>query len=73
MSKLYTTLFLLFGIVSISFAQLPSTNLYSFKMNQVTDSLFIFSQPKFLTAFNQQGYNNQPKFINNEEIYFTVK
>ena len=73
MSKLYATLILGFGIFSISFAQLPATNLYYFKMNQVTDSLFIFSQPKFLTAFNQQGYNNQPKFINNEEIYFTVK
>ena len=70
----------LFSLIIISFftsglmkAQLPATNLYKFQMRQVTDSLFVFSKPQFLTNFNKQGYNNQPTFISDNEIYLTVK
>lgn len=53
-------------------AQLPNTNIYLFQMEQKGDSSFLFSNPQFLTAFNSSGYNNQPSFISNDEIYFSM-
>ncbi|MEL6923185.1 MAG: hypothetical protein AAFO94_03985, partial [Bacteroidota bacterium] len=59
--------------LSVLHAQLPATNLYAFDMKQVTDQVFEFSNPQFLTGFNKMGYNNQPNFISDDEIYLTVK
>ncbi len=53
-------------------AQLPNTNIYLFQMEQQGDSSFLFKKPQFLTAFNSRGYNNQPSFISNDEIYFSM-
>lgn len=52
-------------------AQLPQSNIYLFEMAQVTDSIFQFSQPQYLTAFNAKGYNNQPSFFTNDELYIS--
>ncbi len=61
-------------ISSTSFAQqLPNTNLLLFDLNQKTDSIFQFSNPKFITGFNPNGYNNQPFFMSDNEIYLTVQ
>jgi len=54
-------------------AQLPNTNVYLLKMEQVDDSLFNFTNPQFLTGFNSRGYNNQPHFISNNELYISVE
>lgn len=54
-----------------AFAQLPQSNIYLFNMRQVSDSLFEFTQPHYLTAFNPTGYNNQPSFFNNDELYIS--
>lgn len=54
-------------------AQLPNTNIYLFEKKQLTDSIFLFSKPQFLTAFNLYGYNNQPHFINQDELYITAQ
>ncbi len=54
-----------------AFAQLPQSNIYLFNMRQVSDSLFEFTQPRYLTAFNPTGYNNQPSFFNNDELYIS--
>ncbi len=54
-------------------AQLPQSNVYLFNLRQLTDSTFEFSRPRYLTAFNSNGYNNQPVFISNTEIYLTVQ
>lgn len=51
--------------------QLPHTNLFAFAMKRENDS-FSFSQPRFLTAFNSRGYNNQPFFWNNNELFVTI-
>ncbi|MEM6964382.1 MAG: hypothetical protein AAF573_06425 [Bacteroidota bacterium] len=56
----------------ISLAQLPNTNIYLFKMEQLNDSLFLFKNPQLLTGFNSDGYNNQPTFISNNEVYFSM-
>ncbi len=53
--------------------QLPNTNILLFNLEQKTDSIFLFSNPKFLTGFNTQGYNNQPCFMSNDELYLTVQ
>jgi hypothetical protein len=52
-------------------AQLPSTNLYLLSMSKYGDSIAL-SSPKFLTDFNNGGYNNQPHFSTNNELYFTA-
>ncbi len=54
-------------------AQLPTSNVYMFDLTQTSDSTFEFSKPRYLTAFNPNGYNNQPVFLNNNEIYLTVQ
>ena len=56
----------------IASAQLPNTNIYLFQMEQQGDSSFLFKDPQFLTNFNSKGYNNQPSFISNDEIYFSM-
>lgn len=53
--------------------KLPTTNVYLFDMKQETDSTFRFEKPLFLTGFNVDGYNNQPTFVSNDEIYLTVQ
>lgn len=54
-------------------AQLQTSNIYMFNMKQVSDSVFQFSNPQYLTAFNATGYNNQPEFFNNDELYITCQ
>jgi len=54
-------------------AQLPNTNIYLFEKKQITDSIFLFSKPQFITAFNMDGYNNQPHFVNSNELYITAQ
>ena len=50
---------------NIAFTQLPNTNIYLFQMEQQSDSLFNFVNPKFLTEFNSDGYNNDYFAISN--------
>lgn len=54
-------------------AQLPQSNIYVFKMQQLTDSIFEFSEPQYLTAFNANGYNSQPAFFTNDELYISAQ
>ncbi len=54
-------------------AQLPQTEAYLFDMRQVNDQLYNFTNPKYLTAFNPRGYNNQPHFVDERTLYLTVQ
>ena len=60
-------------ILSISYVsgQLPSSNIYAFKIKRVGGN-YKLSQPKFLTDFNPNGYNNQPHFVSDTEIYIST-
>lgn len=60
---------MLSGLVAL--AQLPQSNIYLFQVKQVTDSLYEFTEPQYLTAFNPNGYNNQPSFFSNDELYIS--
>ena len=52
---------------------LPNTNIYLFDFQQPTDSTFEFSNPKYLTDFNNLGYNNQPHFTDTDVLFITVQ
>lgn len=54
-------------LLSVSLgAQWPTANLYHFRMGPEG-----LSDPLMLTAFNRNGYNNQPWFLNDQEILLT--
>ncbi|MFT5168885.1 MAG: hypothetical protein ACI8P3_004130 [Saprospiraceae bacterium] len=69
-------LFLLLGFLYCFTAkaqQLPNSNIMLFELNQKNDSTFLFNNPQYLTNFNKDGYNNQPYFITDNELYITVQ
>lgn len=51
-------------------AQLPASRLFSFELAVDSDSTII-SKPKYLSYFNESGYNNQPYFLNDEDLVVT--
>ena len=57
---------------SLSGQDLPTSNIYLFDIEQA-DSIYLFKNPKHLTAFNSRGYNNQPSFLSNTELLFTMQ
>ncbi|MBX2926350.1 MAG: hypothetical protein KF852_00825 [Saprospiraceae bacterium] len=52
-------------------AQLRPTHVYLFDVRQMNDTVYEFAKPKFLTAFNPNGYNNHPAFFSNTELYIS--
>lgn len=52
-------------------AQLPQSNIYLFNMQRTADTVWEFTQPRFLTGFNPEGYNNQPEFFSENELYIS--
>jgi hypothetical protein len=59
------------GFGTLSAQNLPNTDIYLLQVVQ-EDTTLNFGKPKFLTAFNLKGYNNQPCFLSNEELLITV-
>jgi hypothetical protein len=51
---------------------LPKTQVFSFEM-QRDGAGFEFKNCRYLTAFNAFGYNNQPFWVNNNELYLSVQ
>lgn len=54
-------------------AQTTSSNLYLFDIRVNKDTVYAISQPRYLTSFNPQGYNNHPAFFAADNIYLSVK
>ncbi|MFN0213475.1 MAG: hypothetical protein ACKVT2_04400 [Saprospiraceae bacterium] len=44
-----------------------------FSLTKTADSTWRPDAPRFLTAFNRGGYNNQPNFFNNNELWITAQ
>lgn len=44
-----------------------------FSLTKTADSTWRPDVPRFLTAFNRGGYNNQPNFFGNNELWLTVQ
>jgi hypothetical protein len=59
--------------VTLTAQKLPTSNVYLFDIKIDADSVYQFTNPTYLTAFNSKGYNNQPCFINDDELYLTVQ
>ncbi len=70
MRKSLILMFLL-GLSLPLLAQLPQSNIFLFDIQQKSDTNFTFSNPRYLTSFNSNGYNNQPHFFSNNELYIS--
>ncbi len=65
---------LLFILISLSFSltgQLPQNDLILFDFKKVEDA-YMIDNPRLLTAFNPDSYNNQPSFFDANSIYFSA-
>ena len=51
-------------------AQLPTSNIFLFDY-ELSKGKIVFKNPKFLTDFNSDGYNNQPYFLSAGKILIT--
>jgi hypothetical protein len=61
------------GLCFSAFAQnIPVTNLYMFQL-ATKDGKVILTNPIFASKFNPDGYNNQPSFFSEDEVYVTVQ
>ncbi|HMO38306.1 MAG TPA: hypothetical protein PKC76_03320 [Saprospiraceae bacterium] len=52
---------------------IQKSNVYVFDLKQYNDSTFQLSQPRYLTAFNSNGYNNHPAFFSKNELCLSVQ
>ncbi|MEM1328546.1 MAG: hypothetical protein AAGI23_21500 [Bacteroidota bacterium] len=59
--------------LSNSVAQDLESNVYLFDMKRKSDREFALDNPTYLTYFNPTGYNNQPMFVNDDELFVTVR
>lgn len=73
MFKYKISFFFCFIISVAAFAQLPKSNIYLFDIKQDDGGKMSFTNPRYLTHFNADGYNNTPSFFTNNELYISVK
>jgi len=57
-------------VASATMAQLPTTDLYMISMTNNGQKISV-TDPLYLSGFNPDGYNNQPYFINPNQLYIT--
>ncbi len=72
MQRIALLALLIFACISMQ-AQTPRSNVFLFDVRKASDTLYKLTKPRFLTAFNARGYNNQPAFFSNNELYITVQ
>ncbi|MBL7794132.1 MAG: hypothetical protein JNK77_17515 [Saprospiraceae bacterium] len=72
MQRIAVVFLLICVCVSVQ-AQTPRSNVFLFDVRKASDTLYKLTKPRFLTAFNARGYNNQPAFFSNNELYITVQ
>lgn len=69
-----TFLSVLFALpAAFSAQQLPAFQVLLFRLDKSAEGLWQPTAPRFLTAYNPRGYNNQPAFFPGGEIYLTVQ
>lgn len=71
--KMLLSLGIMVGSACVLAQKLNHHDLIWCNLAKGTDSLWRPGAPHFLTAFNRQGYNNQPCFFSNNELYFTAQ
>ncbi|MEN0004323.1 MAG: hypothetical protein AAF798_09275 [Bacteroidota bacterium] len=70
MRKLFFLAFLLFFAAQAQ-AQLQKTQVFLFDIEPIADTSYRFSNPRYLTGFNANGYNNHPSFVNDSLVYIS--
>ncbi|MBK8427121.1 MAG: hypothetical protein IPL27_14600 [Lewinellaceae bacterium] len=73
MRLLLATLCAIGCICPASSQRLEHHDLLLFSLTQNADSSWLPNAPRFLTKFNPKGYNNQPAFFSDNELYLTVQ
>ncbi|NJB85742.1 hypothetical protein GGR26_001487 [Lewinella marina] len=71
MFRLLTGLFFLLPWLGDLSAQAPATQLYVFDL-QVKDTAVTLTNPRYLTAFNPNGYNNHPNWAGDQQLFASV-
>ena len=71
-SKIALVVFLFAMKATPSVSQLPTTHVYCFNMERDGAGINV-KNARFLTVFNPRGYNNQPQWVNNNELYLSVQ
>ncbi len=69
-SSILSLSFLFCGFI-LAAQSLPRTQVHCFDVEKFGDQITL-KNPKYLTTFNQYGYNNQPFWMNNNELYLSV-
>ncbi len=71
--KYFTTLLfaLILAITTFGQSKYPTTHIYVLDMVRVGQDYFKFVNPIFVNSDNKDGYNNQPYFINDNELVIT--
>ena len=69
-STILSAIFLCYGLI-LTAQSLPRTQVHCFDLEKFGDQITL-KNPRYLTSFNQYGYNNQPAWINNNELYLSV-
>ncbi len=73
MVKKNSLLLVMLCVASFVHAQVEPSNIYLFDMTRTSDTTYAFNNPRWLTHFNETGYNNQPAFFDMEKLYITVQ
>jgi hypothetical protein len=72
-SGIKTTALLLLLAHAAHAQRLEHHDVLLFGLRQNADSSWQLGAPRFLTQFNPRGYNNQPNFLSNNELYLTCQ
>ena len=60
-------------VTHFAWSQVPVSQVYLFDLQSLADGHTVVHTPRLLTSFNNAGYNNQPFFKNENELYLTVQ
>ncbi|MCB0542035.1 MAG: hypothetical protein H6565_03465 [Lewinellaceae bacterium] len=73
MRNILALLFICSTLATAASQRLGHFDLFLLSLTKNTDQSWQPIAPRFLTSFNPKGYNNQPCFFSNTEIYLTVQ
>ena len=60
-------------VSTAAIAQVPVTDLYLFQMTRDDTSRWHIHSPSYLSAFNPDGYTNQPEFVSDTMLFVSVR
>ena len=73
MRNVFATLFFAGVFYPLSAQRLAHSDILLFSLTKNADNTWLPAAPRYLTAFNPKGYNNQPAFFSNSDIYLAAQ